>query len=123
LQVMLVDDEQPCLDELEYLLDRHEDIEITGMFINPLRALSVALRREPDVIFLDINMAQMNGIELAEKIRSLNDKVQIVFVTAHTKLFKEAKRVGSHAFLLKPVSKAKLKAVLDDLKQSKQILG
>jgi two-component SAPR family response regulator len=116
---MLVDDEKPCLDELEYLLNRHDDIEITGMFTNPFRALSVALRRKPDAIFLDINMPQMSGIELAEKIRSLHDKVQIVFITAHVKLLKEAKRVGSHAFLLKPVSKKKLNAILEDLNRSK----
>lgn len=118
MRVLLVDDEQPCLDELRYLLDRHKDIEIEGTFTNPFRALPVALRRKPDAIFLDINMPQMSGIELAEKIRSLNNKVQIVFITAHIKLLKEAKRVGSHAFLLKPVSDKKLNAILEDLNRS-----
>ena len=66
-----------------------------------------------DLIFLDIEMGKMNGIELAEHIRQLDHNVQIVFVTSHSQYALAGYEVNALHYLLKPLSQMKLIPVLD----------
>ena len=66
-----------------------------------------------DILLLDIEMGEMNGVELAKKIRSGNDRVQIVFITGFPDFISEGYEVSALHYLLKPVSGEKLGSVLD----------
>lgn len=118
LRIMIVDDEQPSLDELEYLLQQQEDVVIAGTYRNPCEALASAQEHMPDAIFIDLMMPQMDGIELAEKIRQFDSAVRLVFVTAHARKLAVKKDGEAFEFILKPVAAVKLEQVLERLRQS-----
>ncbi len=116
MRVMIIDDEQPCLDELEYLLMKHQDVEIVGAYTNPFEALPVIALSRPEAVFIDISMPNMNGIDLAQRIRRMDSTVQLVFVTAHSKLLGEPQRAPPFEYILKPVNKKRLEAVVEGIR-------
>lgn len=65
-----------------------------------------------DMIFLDIEMGEMSGVELAKKIRDVNKSIQIVFITGYMEYISEGYDVEALHYLLKPVRKEKLEGVL-----------
>ena len=66
-----------------------------------------------DILLLDIEMAKMNGIDLAKKVREGNNRVQIVFITGYPDFMSEGFEVAALHYLMKPVKKEKLFSVLD----------
>lgn len=66
-----------------------------------------------DILLLDIEMAKMNGIDLAKKVREENNRVQIVFITGYPDFMSEGFEVAALHYLMKPVKKEKLFSVLD----------
>lgn len=66
-----------------------------------------------DILLLDIEMKEMNGVDLAKKVRQGNDGVQIVFITGYPDFIAEGYEVSALHYLMKPVSCEKLYAVLD----------
>jgi DNA-binding LytR/AlgR family response regulator len=66
-----------------------------------------------DLLFLDIQMEELDGVALAEKIRETVDQLKIVFITGMTERIDEGYRVSASDFLIKPVKKDQLYAVLD----------
>ena len=66
-----------------------------------------------DILLLDIEMAKMNGIDLAKKVREGNNRVQIVFITGYSDFMSEGFEVAALHYLMKPVKKEKLFSVLD----------
>ena len=72
-----------------------------------------AENRNYDILLLDIEMAKMNGIDLAKKVREENNRVQIVFITGYPDFMSEGFEVAALHYLMKPVKKEKLFSVLD----------
>ena len=66
-----------------------------------------------DILLLDIEMANMNGIDLAKKVREGNNRVQIVFITGYPDFMSEGFEVAALHYLMKPVKKEKLFSVLE----------
>lgn len=69
--------------------------------------------RDFDILLLDIEMGEMNGVELARKVRQTNDAVQIVFITGYPDFIAEGYEVSALHYLMKPVSYEKLQEVLN----------
>lgn len=115
LRGIIVDDDDLILDILETMVLDTGLLEIRGKFTNPLLALEQIQKEELEVIFLDIQMPDINGLELAEKILQLKHQVQIVFITAHSEYAVEAFEVNALDYLLKPVSKNRLLKTLSRL--------
>lgn len=69
-------------------------------------------RRDFDILLLDIEMAEMDGVTLARRVRQFSDDVQIVFITGYTDYIAEGYEVSALHYLTKPVDEAKLFAVL-----------
>lgn len=116
MRILIVDDEQPCIDELVYLFTRHPDVDVSGTYTNPLKALEAVRASELDAVFVDVSMPYMNGIELADSLKKLNNDIQIVFVTAHSRLREDIKKGRLGVCMLKPVSEARLKAIIEILR-------
>ena len=69
--------------------------------------------KEYDILLLDIEMGEINGIELAKNIRKDNESAQIIFITGYSDFIAEGYEVSALHYLLKPVSSEKLRQVLD----------
>jgi len=82
IKAVLVDDERPALRGLEHLLKSYPEISISGMYTNPLKAIDEIGQLKPEIVFLDINMPQLKGIDAASRILDSRPDTDIVFVTA-----------------------------------------
>ena len=108
LRALVVDDETPALSELTYLLrqdDRIGDIRTASNGPDALRALEAA---PVDVLFCDIKMPGLDGIELARVLARFVDRPQVVFVTAYDEHAVEAFEVRATDYVMKPVRAARL---------------
>lgn len=95
MKTILVDDEPNALRVLEHMLSPYDDINIIGSFTRPADALNSIKDEKPDIIFLDIEMGDINGLELANMIISQLEQVEIIFVTAYSQYAVEAFEVNA----------------------------
>ncbi len=113
IKAYIIDDERPALQELEYLLGGYPDIEVTRVFEDPLNALGEIEADKPDVVFLDIDMPHMNGIELGIKIQALRAGIIIVFVTAYSEYSLEAFNAYPLDYILKPIDEERFRQTIE----------
>ncbi len=119
IKAVLVDDERPALRGLEHLLKSYPEISISGMYTNPLKAIDEIGQLKPDIVFLDINMPQLKGIDAASRILDSSPDTDIVFVTAYDQYAVEAFEVHAMDYLLKPVTSERLKKTVEHLMKKK----
>lgn len=108
LLALIVDDEAPARAELRYLLERHGGVQVVGEAASTREALALASRVEYDVVFLDINMPELTGMDAARELSSWPRRPAVVFVTAHDDHAIQAFGVDAVDYLLKPVSEERL---------------
>ncbi|WAA09979.1 response regulator [Fervidibacillus albus] len=108
MRIILVDDETLALYHMEKLLNDIGNISIVGKFSNPFDGLDATIREQPDVVFLDINMPELSGIEFAERIQSVYPKIIIVFVTAYDEYAVKAFEMNAIDYVVKPIQKKRL---------------
>ena len=108
MRVMILDDEQLILNHLKNILDQFSNVEIVFASTNPIEALKHFEEVKPEVVFADISMPEMNGMELAERIFDLNPATRLVFITAYEQYAVEAFRVNAVDYILKPVTTSKI---------------
>ncbi len=108
LKALVIDDERPTLDELAYLLTR--DPRIGGVLTcdSATEALRILQDLEVDVVFLDIQMPGLTGLELAQVLSRFRTPPPIVFVTAHEAHAVEAFELRAVDYVLKPVRQERL---------------
>ena len=110
---LVVDDETPALDELSYLLRTNFPIAPVHGAQNASDALRYLQERRYDVVFLDVRMPELNGIELGNVLRRFAAPPAIVYVTAYEEYAVRAFDIGACDYLLKPVSRARLGTALE----------
>jgi two-component system, LytTR family, response regulator LytT len=108
LTALVVDDEQLARDELCYLLGQLDGVTVAGQAANGLEALDAIARLGPDVVFLDIQMPGLTGLEAARRLAGDPRRPDLVFVTAYDQRAVEAFEVNAVDYLLKPVERARL---------------
>ncbi|HCE53055.1 MAG TPA: two-component system response regulator YehT, partial [Shewanella baltica] len=108
---LIVDDELFAREELADLLGQEHDIEIVGQCANAIEALQSIAKEKPQLIFLDIQMPRISGMELIAMLDPDN-MPKIVFVTAYDEF--AVKAFDNHAFdyLLKPIDAERLSKTL-----------
>ena len=109
----IVDDEAPARSELRYLLAVHDDIRVVAEAGTSAEADELVRAGGYDVVFLDVELPGLTGLELAPLARAA-----VVFVTAHERYAVEAFAVEAFDYLLKPVDPERLARVLDRLRQA-----
>jgi len=115
LKALLVDDEQHARDELAYLLNRADGVEVIGQAGNGVEALEAIQRLDPDVVFLDVQMPGLTGFEVARRMLdgAEGSMPTIIFVTAFDQYALDAFEVNAVDYLLKPVDAARLEQALE----------
>ncbi len=111
-RVLIADDEAPARRELKRLLCVDSSLEVIAEADNGLDAFTQAMALRPDVVFLDIQMPAMTGIETAEKFLANHYFPLIVFVTAYDTYAVKAFELHAIDYILKPVHKERLDMVL-----------
>lgn len=118
MKIAICDDERMQTQNLTQKLHafaetRHKHFEIQAYSSAEAFLFAYRENRDVDILFLDIEMGRMNGIELAREIRADNETVQIVFITGYPDYIGEGYDVGALHYLLKPVDTQKLYEVCE----------
>lgn len=116
LKAVVVDDEKPARDELCYLLSLASDIEVIGQADSGAAAITLAARLKPHVIFMDIDMRGMNGLETAVVLRTVLPEVIVIFATAYDHYAIQAFEIGAIDYILKPFEEQRVHAAIERLK-------
>lgn len=116
-KVLIVDDEPEALTLLRSLLSELDDVHVVGEASNAEKALYMLVEHYPSLIFMDINMPGKTGMELVQLIRKRNVEVPVVFVSAYKDYAIEAIRSEVYDFLLKPVCREELAAMIQKYKR------
>lgn len=122
MRCIIVDDEFPAREELKYFISKFPGTELTQEFGDSLDAFDYLQEhaKEVDILFLDINMPELNGLNLGKIIRKLNPGMKIVFVTAYREYAVDAFEIQAFDYLLKPYSEDRIEKLLSRLSVEKK---
>ncbi len=121
LKTVIVDDEILVLELLKNMLQNEEQIDIIGEFTSPRKALNDIPALKPDLIFLDIEMPGVNGIELATHLMNSMEDISIVFITAYDQYAVQAFRLNAIHYILKPPNPDEIKQAITRVLSDKMI--
>jgi DNA-binding LytR/AlgR family response regulator len=113
LRVLVVDDEAPARDDLAWLLEREGTVGSVAIAGDATEALRSLQSQDLDVVFLDVRMPGLTGLDLARLLGRFADPPKVVFVTAHEEHAVEAFELRAYDYLLKPVRAERLREALD----------
>ncbi|WP_371376427.1 LytR/AlgR family response regulator transcription factor [Sporomusa aerivorans] len=113
VKIILADDEKPMAAELcSVLLELYPDLCIAGVAHDGEAVLKLAKAHKPDILFLDIQMPGMTGLEVAERLMTCEDPPAIVFATAYDEYALTAFSVNAIDYILKPYDEADVERVM-----------
>ncbi|MBC2851567.1 MULTISPECIES: LytR/AlgR family response regulator transcription factor [unclassified Cetobacterium] len=115
IKCLIIEDEFPAREELKYFINNNKNFQIEKEFENPIDALKYIDNQKIDVIFLDINMPELDGMSLGKIIYRLNKDVKLVFITAYRDFAADAFEIKAFDYILKPYSEDRIIQVLDNL--------
>ncbi len=118
LKVLIVDDEPLARENLRILLQDESDIEIVGECANAIEAIGAVHKLRPDVLFLDIQMPRISGLEMVGMLDS-EHRPYIVFLTAYDSYAVQAFEEHAFDYLLKPIATDRLQKTLARLRQQR----
>ncbi|MCA0445320.1 MAG: LytTR family DNA-binding domain-containing protein [Bacteroidetes bacterium] len=110
IKAIIVEDEPLAAEKLDFFLRDFPGIQVDGIFSDALSALTHINQNLPDLIFLDIQLPGINGMELAKSLSTL--PVSIIFTTAYDQFAVEAFDVNAVAYLLKPFDRNRFISVM-----------
>jgi two-component system LytT family response regulator len=112
VQAIIIDDEPLAVAELQRMLEPYPQVEVIATATRSADALQKIKQLNPDVIFLDINMPEMNGFQLLE---ALDETPEVIFITAYDEFAVKAFEVNALDYLLKPVNAERLAEAIKKL--------
>jgi len=113
MNCIIVDDEIPAREELKYFINTFSNMEIKKECDNGLSALKYLEKNNVDILFLDISMEGIDGMDLARIIGKMNIKTKIIFITAYKEYAVDAFEIQAFDYLLKPYSKERIISTLE----------
>ena len=112
LKALIVDDEAPARSELRFLLGEAGGVEVVGEASDASEALQLIAAIEYDVVFVDIEMPGLSGLDLAKELPIARPSPAVIFVTAYSEHALEAFEVAATDYIVKPVSLDRLRLAL-----------
>jgi len=119
IRVLLVDDEAPAREELKYLLRSYTDLSVEGEAADGLAALEAFRSLKPEVVFLDIQIPGIQGIDLAATLSQMAEPPLIVFVTAFDSYAVRAFELNALDYLLKPIAEDRFAATVRRIRETR----
>lgn len=113
LKAVLVDDEPLSLDALANALAKNENVEIVGMYTDPLEALQRIKAAKPEVVFLDIEMPELDGFSAAQEVINMGFNTHIVFATVFEQYALKAFEINAADYVVKPFFANRLELTID----------
>ena len=110
MNVICVDDEQLILGLVVSMCEEMEEIDEVKGFTSSIEALKYAIVNGADIAVVDIDMPDMSGLVLAERLKERLPAIKIIFVTGYSEFAIEAFAIHASGYLVKPVEKEKLQA-------------
>ena len=114
LSCMIVDDEPLAVKLLESFVAKTPELKLLGSFTDSVEAINAIKEQQPNLLYLDIQMPDLNGMELAHMIPS---ETRVIFTTAFKEYAFESYEVKALDFLLKPIRYNKFIAAVDKTKE------
>jgi two-component system, LytTR family, response regulator len=112
LRVLIVDDESLARQRIRTLVSRREDLSIIGECATGAEAVEAILRQQPDLVFLDVQMPEMDGFDVIAKVGA--DVIPpVIFITAFDEYAINAFEVGAIDYLLKPVDEERFNQTVE----------
>lgn len=122
LKVLILEDEIYTLEFLDKLISSHPLVKHTFVASVGANAIDICNKVSIDVAFLDIQLGtddNLNGIQVAKLLRSVNPEIQLVFITGYTNYALEGYSVHPYDFIVKPINKDKVLTVITALRKLK----
>lgn len=120
MKCIIIDDEPLAREELQLLIQQVSDLEIIATFTNAIKALDYVKDNEVDLIFLDIEMPGLNGLNFAQKIPQ---HMLIIFTTAYPQHAAKSYDLDAIDYLLKPIEDLRLVKAIEKAKLFKNLLS
>ena len=118
MNILIVDDEPLAREELRLLLEPAEDITVIGECANAIEAIAAIHRLKPDVVFLDIQMPRISGLEMLSMLDP-EHMPHIVFLTAFDEYAVKAFEEHAFDYLLKPTDPERISKTLTRLRKQR----
>ena len=116
MNILALDDEELALEGLVSAANKAEPSATIYSFNKPREALEFCKSTPCEVVFLDIQMRNMSGVELAKEIKLLNPQTNIIFTTGYTDYMKDALEMHASGYVMKPITPDKIRKELDNLR-------
>ncbi|TCO77453.1 LytR/AlgR family response regulator transcription factor [Marinisporobacter balticus] len=121
MRCIIVEDEYPSREELKYFIKTYSCIEILEEFDEALSALKFLENNRVEVVFLDINMPNLDGMSFSKIISKFEEKPKIVFITAYKEYAVEAFEVHAFDYILKPYAEERIIDALKKLEDEDEV--
>lgn len=121
IKLLIADDEHIVIESIKFIIEKYVDnVEVVGSARSGREAIEKAIDLKPDVIFMDIRMPGINGIEAIKQIQATNNDIRFVIITAfeYFEYAKEAINLGVSDYILKPLNKEKVIETINSLNQT-----
>ncbi|WP_411503506.1 LytR/AlgR family response regulator transcription factor [Brevibacillus centrosporus] len=124
MKAILIDDERLALLHLKNMLEQVSlDVEVIGTFTDPVAAMHAVIKQKPDVVFADIYMPGIDGLEMGRQLKSTVPDVEIVFVSGDGRFAMDALELRAFDYMRKPLEIRRLQKTMDRLKRERSVAG
>jgi len=123
IQIAITDDHELVMQGIESMLQK-TDITVIGKYTDAATTLDALSSTQPDILLLDINLPDINGIDLCKQLVKLYPELKIIALSSHddTSFVKRILRNGAHGYLLKNTGKEELLEAFDTVLSGEQYL-
>ena len=101
IKCIVIDDEQPAIDIMKHYISKTPELDLVGTFNNPLVGMQEIKKKNADLVFLDIQMEEMTGLDV---MNIINENVKVILCTAYPQFALEGFDLDAVDYLLKPIS-------------------
>lgn len=118
IKLLIADDEHIVIESIKFIVEKFvEEVEVIGWAKSGREAIEKSMLLKPDIVFMDIHMPGINGMDAIRHIKEFNKETMFVIISAYEyfQYAKEAVNLGVHEYLLKPINKSKVIGTLKEL--------
>ncbi|SDJ72054.1 two component transcriptional regulator, LytTR family [Pedobacter sp. ok626] len=121
IKAIIIDDEKHCIVTLKHLLKKFDTIDVVATTQDSTDAKKLIEEHQPNLIFLDIEMPEMNGFDVINQFE--NPTFKVIFTTAYDQYALKALRLNALDYLLKPIDKKDVSLALDKFKNQELVIS